>query len=95
MRTAVLRKRITSEVGEEILRSILAIGVLLVDPEAERIYRLACEYGIAAYDAAYLALAQVLDCILWTGDRAFYHAVHRNEPRVRWIGDYSSSTNWL
>ncbi|HDN79197.1 MAG: hypothetical protein DRI61_06260 [Chloroflexi bacterium] len=89
LRTAVLRGRITQELGAEILRNILGIGVLLVDPEAERIYRLACNHGIAAYDAAYLALAEALDCLLWTGDKSFYHAVHEKEPRVRWIGDYT------
>ena len=89
LRTAVLRGRIAQELGAEILKNILGIGVLLVDPEAERIYRLACNYGIVVYDAAYLALAKVLDCPLWTGDRPFYRAVHGKEPRVRWIGDYT------
>ena len=89
LRTAVLRKRIAQKVGAEILRGILDIGVLLVDPEAEHLYRLACDYGIAAYDAAYLALAEALDCPLWTGDRSFYLAVHGKNPRVRWIGDYA------
>ena len=88
LRTAVLRGRITQELGAEILKNILGIGVLLVDPEAEHIYRLACGYGIAAYDAAYLALAEALDSPLWTGDKPFYRAVHGKASRVRWIGDY-------
>jgi len=88
LRTAVLRERITQEIGAELLKNLLAVGVRLVDPEAGRIYQLSCDLRIAAYDAAYLALAEALDCPLWTGDRPFYEAVHDGAPRVRWIGDY-------
>jgi predicted nucleic acid-binding protein len=88
LRTAVLRGRIAMGTGVELLKHLLAVGVRLVDPEAEHIYQLACGFRIAAYDAAYLALAEVLDCLLWTGDRRFYEAVHGKAPQVRWIGDY-------
>jgi tetratricopeptide (TPR) repeat protein len=47
-------------------------------------------YKVAAYDAAYLALAEVEKCDLWTGDRAFYQAVKGESPRVKWIGDYKA-----
>jgi predicted nucleic acid-binding protein len=38
------------------------------------------------YDCHYLALAEALDCPLWTGDERFYNAVHRAHPRVNWVG---------
>jgi len=64
------------------------LGVRMVDPEAQHIYDLACAWSIAAYDAAYLALAEALDCLLWTGNRRFYRLMRGREPRVRWIGDF-------
>jgi predicted nucleic acid-binding protein len=41
-----------------------------------------------AYDAQYLALASLLGCELWTGDRRLSNAVSVALPWVRWIGDY-------
>ena len=49
---------------------------------------LSFKHKLAAYDAAYLALAEDENCDLWTGDRAFYQAVRRETPRLKWIGDY-------
>lgn len=47
-------------------------------------------YGLpAAYDAHYIALAQSLDCSLWTDDRRLLRAVSGHLPLVRWIGDYA------
>ena len=41
----------------------------------------------AAYDAHYLALAESLDCELWTADQRFYRAASPNIGKVRWIGE--------
>ena len=41
----------------------------------------------AAYDAHYLALAESLDCDLWTADQRFYRATSGSFPRVHWIGE--------
>ena len=46
----------------------------------------ALEQG-AVYDSHYLALAEELDCDLWTADRRFQRAVGTTSDRVRWIGD--------
>ncbi len=40
--------------------------------------------------AVYVALAQLLEADLWTGDRATYKTFGSTEPRVRWIGDAES-----
>jgi len=42
----------------------------------------------AAYDAHYLALADYLECPLWTADQRLYNAVRADFPRIRWLGDY-------
>ena len=40
----------------------------------------------AVYDSHYLALAELLNCELWTADERFYRATATNWPNVRWIG---------
>jgi predicted nucleic acid-binding protein len=48
---------------------------------------LAAELDIAsAYDAHYLALAEELDCELWTADSRLYNAVRDRFPRIRMLG---------
>ena len=42
----------------------------------------------AVYDSIYLALAERLDCELWTADRRFYRATRRFSERIRWLGDF-------
>ena len=43
----------------------------------------------AAYDAHYLALAETLDCELWTADERFYRAASASVPNARWLGDWA------
>ena len=42
----------------------------------------------AVYDSIYLALAERLDCELWTADRRFYRAARRFSDRIRRLGDF-------
>ena len=42
----------------------------------------------AAYDAHYLALAESVDCELWTADERFYRATSPSVQNVRWIGEF-------
>lgn len=44
----------------------------------------------AVYDAHYLALAESLDCELWTADRRFHRAVSAHFDNVRWLGEVSA-----
>ena len=43
----------------------------------------------ASYDAHYLALAETLDCELWTADEKFYRAASARVANARWIGDWA------
>lgn len=38
----------------------------------------------------YLALAEALDCELWTADERFYRAASSGHTRVRWIGSFTA-----
>lgn len=44
----------------------------------------------AAYDAHYLALAELSECELWTADRRFYDATTPHTQAIRWIGDFAT-----
>lgn len=44
-----------------------------------------------AVHTAYVAVAQMHDCELWTADRRFYNAVTDEVDTVRWIGDYGTT----
>jgi len=59
---------------------------LSADLKPLRILEAALRYNLAAYDAAYLVLAEVEKCHLWTGDRALYQAVKGKTPagKVDW-----------
>lgn len=85
---AVHRGRVDRAIGRQALQHLLALGVRLVDPDPLQVYRLAIEYGLLAYDAAYVALAQALDITLWTGDRRLYERVVERTDRVHWVGAF-------
>jgi len=79
---------LTPEEGKRTLSLAQTLGVQLATPDNE-LMRLSFDWTIrldraAAYDSFSLALAEVLQCDLWTADQRLYNAV--NEPWVRWIG---------
>jgi predicted nucleic acid-binding protein len=86
--SAIRRRRISTDQGLLALEQLTSLGVGFADPEASDCYRAAVRHGVAAYDAAYLALAHDLGAVLWTGDRKFWDAVCAIAQNVRWIGDY-------
>jgi predicted nucleic acid-binding protein len=91
LRRLVYLGEITPDQGEEAFREFLKISV-----------QLSHQYGIfplawslskrfnfpRAYDAAYLALAQLRHCEFWTADKRLFNAVSRELSWVRWLGDY-------
>ena len=44
----------------------------------------------AAYDSHYLALAETLDCDLWTADRRLQRTASPLAPTVHWLGELVS-----
>ncbi len=87
--TAARKGRIAPDKAIEAMSNITALGVELREVEPLLILEVALKHNLAAYDAAYLALAEGEKCDLWTGDRAFYQAVKSESPQVKWIGDYN------
>jgi predicted nucleic acid-binding protein len=88
--TAVRRKRLSPNIAFQTMESLTALGIEIREIAPLQVLEVALRYNLAAYDAAYLALAEAEDCDLWTGDRAFFQAVKDQSHHVKWIGDYSS-----
>ena len=45
----------------------------------------------AAYDAHYLALAEMVGCPFWTSDERLFNTVHAELSWVHWLGHYRES----
>ncbi len=80
----------------QLVEQFMALPVELSVPD--RLYQHALEmadkYGLpAAYDAHYIALAELLGCSLWTDNRRLIRALGRQLPFVRPIGDYEAGAS--
>jgi len=88
LRQKVARKNITTREGLAAWETLCDLGVELRHHEDlwERAWDLATRYHRpTTYDTSYLALAEILDCELWTSDRRFLKALNNREPRVKWL----------
>ncbi len=86
--TAVRNRRVDFQLAAEAVDNLMAFGVEVRDIEVQKVLGFALDYNIAAYDAAYLALADQEKCEFWTADRRLYSSVNKRAQWVRWIGDY-------
>ena len=86
--SAVRRKRIDVAIGARALALLFSVDVTLHSPPVDEVYPLGIEYGLSAYDSAYVVTAQRLGVEFWTADRHLYDAVHAKLGWVRWIGEY-------
>ena len=87
--------QLTPDEGERTLLQLMSLGVRLVLPDVSQ-NRQAFDWTLrlnraAAYDSYYLALAEALECDLWTADRRLLNAV--DLPWVRWVGEGGSSSS--
>ncbi len=72
--------------GTLVLFQLLDLPLTLAGDALEIAHRLDQK---ASYDAQYLALAEYLDCELWTADERFWNAATTAFPRVRRIGEFT------
>lgn len=89
------RRRLTPARAREILSQVARLS-LRIDVEtatAERLFAVASEHGLTAYDAAYLELAQRCDAALATLDKALARAAGKagigvfTEPPANLVGE--------
>jgi len=96
--TNVLHRRamlghISMSDARRLLNGLLSLGIEIREsPQIHvRAMELAHELGKpAVYDTHYLALAEMLECELWTADERFFNSVRERQPRVRWLGEFSA-----
>jgi predicted nucleic acid-binding protein len=97
--TNVIRRRMRLErvslmEATRILDDFLALPIELLGGAG--LHRLALRlteaHSLGAHDAHYVALAQLLNCDLWTADQRILRAVDGRLPFVRWIGSYTPSS---
>ena len=89
LRRLVHLKQLDPQLGEEAFNAFMKLDIALTHRRVlfPLAWQLACELKRPrTYDTAYLALAQLKDCDLWTADERFYNAVREHVPRVRWVG---------
>ena len=92
IRNQVHRGLLEPDVETDTLEVILALPVLLMKPNGlhQRASELARHFDRpAAYDAHYLALAEMADCPFWTADERFFNAVRYDLAWVNWLGHFS------
>ncbi|HEX5505826.1 MAG TPA: type II toxin-antitoxin system VapC family toxin [Thermomicrobiales bacterium] len=86
IRLAVVTGRLTTQGGEVAFQDFLTLGIRRIDRDDlyPRAWELAKRYNQRrAYDVLYVALTQLEDLELWTGDERLFNTVRRDEPRVR------------
>ena len=87
----VVRGELTVEAATDLIVSLLSSRLEL--HETPNLHGRALELASqlrqgAVYDSHYLALAETLDCDLWTADEKFYRAASPVTDNVRWIGEF-------
>ena len=88
----VMRKEISLQEASSLLDGLLSTRIELREPAGVHVkaMELAAELKQdAVYDAHYLALAEALNCELWTADERFYRAATSGHTQVRWLGSFT------
>ena len=95
IRNHVQRGLISPEAGRQAFDVLHAQAVTLVPSSRLNVWawELAGQFQRpTAYDAYYLALAEALDCQLWTADLRLVNAVGHTLKWVRWLGEVQGET---
>ncbi len=91
LRNKVHRGLLSLKEGERAFDTVRRLPVQVLTPSG--LHRRAWELAIrfhrpAAYDAHYLALAEMMNCEFWTADKRLFNAVRDELSRVQWLGKY-------
>jgi predicted nucleic acid-binding protein len=84
------KEDLASESAISIIRKtfLLEIKIHAIDlPFAEEAFRLAKKYTITFYDASFLALSHILNCVLITADRKLYTKI-KSFPNAKFLGTF-------
>ncbi len=90
IRQHVFFKRLLPEEGELVFHEYLSMSLNTINNTSiTRIaWELARSYNLPrTYDMQYLAVAELMDCELWTSDRRLINALLGRTKRIRWVGE--------
>ena len=82
------RGRISRIQADEILEAMVGLNIEIIPQSWGVMLPIARKFDCSGYDAAYLALAQLQDQPLLTGDLHLFNAVHSQFDWVLWIENY-------
>lgn len=91
----VTKGQVSLQIATRLLESLMDSGIELRGPAGLHSKALELASRLrqgAVYDAHYLALAEMLDCELWTADKRFYEAIRRVYQRAKWLGTFSEES---
>ncbi len=89
LREQVYLRKLLPEEGEEAFSAYLEIGVRSIDNSRiqEVAWELAKRFNLPrTYDMQYLAVAELMDCELWTNDKRFVNSLQDKVSRIKWAG---------
>ena len=92
IRNQVHHQLLPPELGQAMFDTIHQLSVRLLQPNDlhKRAWELANRFNRpAAYDAHYLALAELVACPFWTADERLYNTVRDELNWVYWLGNYT------
>lgn len=91
IRKAVYQQRINPEQGRLMLSQLLIYPLEFHEDDMmlKEAYELAVRFNRPrAYDTQYMALAERLDCELWTADERLVNSTQGQFKRIRWLGNW-------
>jgi predicted nucleic acid-binding protein len=95
IRLNVYNKRLLPQQGETAFQSFRELNVKIISPSILSLvaWELAKKHNQPrTYDMQYLALAELVDCDLWTADLKLVNSLQGKNKRVRWIGEKMPGT---
>ena len=86
----IRRRQIDHRIANAAIRTMLEMPVVLHHDDV--LHQMALDVAVRfnikpTYDAHYLALADLLGCELWTGDKRLFNSVSHHLPWVRLLAD--------
>lgn len=91
LRKHVYFKRLTINEGDEAFEISALLPVRVVnDASVNKLaWELAKRYNLpTCYDSQYLAVAEIMQCPMWTNDRRLVNSLRGRSNRVHYLGDY-------
>jgi len=87
----VVRGAMSLSDARRALEVALSLGIKFLNPPELSLHAFDLAARLdrpTAYEAHYLALAELMQGEFWTADERLYNAIRKDFPNIRWLGDY-------